>query len=265
MSFRDSDIIGATDSGLPSRLAGWDIDRAKRRGAEKLGAVLDWVYRWGYASSATLVGASGAADRSYPQRLVRRGLIRPVPTTRCPTVRTIFVLTAEGLDAARAGSSLYLDYPELDSRRISQATVRHNLIAQREVLRRLPEYSGWRSDREFGQNLAEAKRPDGALVDQCGDLWGLEIELSGKWARRLDQMAIRIVAGIAQRTFAGFHVLCASAAMAERYRAVLAPGHQIQRWEPGPAGSSKFFPQGCWEPTPRWVSDSIHIEILKNP
>jgi len=245
-----------------STLRGWTTDRAKERGSEKRRTVLDWVYRWGYASASTIVEASGAADRGYPQRLVKQGLIRPVPTTRCPTTKKIFVLTVDGLDIARSSSILWLEYPELDSRRINQANVTHNLTTQEQILRQLPNFSGWKSDREFGQNIEDNKRPDGALIDGTGRAYGLEIELSGKWSRRLDQMSIRIIAGIAKQRFAGFQVLCATEAMAQRYKVVFAPGFQIPRWEPGASGSGKFFTRGHWEPIPKAISEAIWVEAL---
>ncbi|MVW72881.1 hypothetical protein [Bordetella sp. 15P40C-2] len=252
--------VNAVNAAATARLVGWQADRAKERGAEKLSCVLEWVYRWGYASASTLVLASGAQDRSYTQRLVRKGLIRPVPTTRCPTTREIYVLSRAGLDQARAAYSEYIDYPELDTRRINQANVRHNLLAQREVLARLPAYQGWMSDRDFGQNLADSKRPDGGLVDDQGRITGLEIELSGKWARRLDQLSIRIVASLAQEKLSKFIVLCATEAMAARYRGALRDGHEIQKWEQ--VGESKFVKRGKWPPIPPEIAGKINIEVL---
>ena len=242
------------------RLIGWSPSRAKKRGAEKQAHVLNWLYHWGYGSASTIVAASGAEDRGYTQRLVRAGLIRPVPTTRCPTTATIFVLTRDGLEQARSQTEVHLDYPELDSRRVNQVNVRHNLIAQRELLARLPEFHSWRSDRDFGQNMPEAKRPDGGLVDTLGHVLGIEIELTGKWGRRLDQLAIRMVVSIAQEKFAGFLVLCASNNMIERYRAVLAPGHQIRKWE---QIGSKWVQRGCYYPIPKQIADKISVQVLR--
>src|SRR5690606_22833070 len=135
MSFNMPPTLKAFVDDRSRLLQGWEIHRAKERGNEKRQKILDWIYRWGYTSASIIVTASGASDRSYPQRLVRQGLLRAIPTTRCPTVKKIFVLTTDGLDAARGVSSLFLEYPELDSRRINQANVTHNLTAQEQVLR----------------------------------------------------------------------------------------------------------------------------------
>lgn len=246
-------------------LAGWGGRRSIQAGSEKQRRVLDWIYRWGYSSGALITSVSGASRRDYAKRLHEKGLLRKTPASRCSITKTLYTLTEEGLAHARRATTYDLDYPELDSRKIAQAVVYHNLICQREILHALnhqtQHFIDWESDRQFGPNLHETKRPDGVLLAIDGKRTGVEIELSGKWARRLDQFVQRIVGSIHHARFEGYLVFVATEQMKARYQEAFKAGRRIHKWSQGQ--DNKFFRSGETPPIPETISERVKFHILE--
>lgn len=263
--FVDRNYQNNVDQITAGQLTGWGGQRSILAGLEKQRRVLDWIYRWGYSSGTIVTTLSNATRRDYPKRLCERGLLRQVPATRCSLTNRLYCLTDAGLTEARRHTPFDLDYPERDPRKISQAIVYHNLICQREILRILHQqdqrFVGWESDRQFGPNLHETKRPDGVLLDAAHRRTGIEIELSGKWARRLDQFVQRIVGSIHREHFSSYIILVGTEQMRQRYESAFETGTKVKKWAQGPDG--KFFCSGETPPIPSSISERVQFSVLE--
>lgn len=216
------------------------------RGERKRRRVLTWIYQWGFSTAPLITRVSGALAADFARRLEQAGLLTATRTEAGGvlknTPRFYYTLTELGQQEAERHAETLLRYPEIDSYRVNQSTLRHHLLAQQATFNALHAntITGYRTERmdHATGDQAGVKYPDVTWILPNGESVGVEIELSGKWDRKLDEFVLGIVRALlppkGQSSGARFHrfaIVTDSAAIQRRYQEALQPGAQVHRWE----------------------------------
>lgn len=232
----------------------------RARGLQKQNTVLDWVYRWGHSTADVIRQVSGQQANGYAKRLAEKGLLKATKTvTGSP--KLYFTLTEAGLqDVERRAYDLY-NYPELDQYRVNQQQIRHYLLAQRATMNALDtdQIDDFLTERMTHEaDTAGKKRPDVTWLLPDESRWGIEIELSAKWERRLDQFVYDIYRALAQGSYSRFCVVTDSEAIQHRYEEAFCQA-SIPIW-----GKDS---RGRWERNnevelPDWLRDRVTLMLI---
>jgi len=140
-------------------------------------------------------------------------------------------------EAERFAPELYR-YPESDPYKVNQKLLRHNLLAQKITVEaiRTGLVSSFETERMFAQDgdKSGVKRPDVVLVTTNNLRIGIEVELSAKWSRDLDDFVLGILRALDTSThkshYSRFTVASDSPAIIDRYKKAMVPGARLNIW-----------------------------------
>ncbi|MCA1791057.1 MAG: hypothetical protein LC667_14730 [Thioalkalivibrio sp.] len=144
----------------------------------------------------------------------------------------VLILTRDGHEAAQA--MMDGQRRRFDQRRIPWAHLRHDLMMQQATVKALQDgvIEDYRTPidlKERGNRDGE-KEPDGVWFLTDGHLKiAVEVELSGKWADRLDRMIRGMVESMEQYDL--FMVVTDKISLAERYSEAMRPGAEYGLWK----------------------------------
>jgi hypothetical protein len=210
------------------------------RGKEKMNTALYWVYRWGSASPTMIDLVGGAQGRGLAARLVRQGLLTRTRTESggglANIPAAILTLTELGLQEAERRSDELLAY-ELDPYKVRQVQLRHDYLAQWYTLLALQggKITDFLTERQLAhRSAANLKQPDVVWLNE-GRRTAIEIELSAKWGRELDQFVYASILSLLNkqdkpRMFDSLGIFSDSPAILRRYQAAFAPGATFRTW-----------------------------------
>jgi hypothetical protein len=171
----------------------------------------------------------------YALRLVRNGYVKQVdlPSTH---LTPLFMLTELGLKEAEKIEIRHHFY-DLNPSSIKQQLVRHNLAIQQAILV-LPDVLSYSTEAMFDEkDIFDAKRPD-ALIEIDGFEGykiALEVELTEKRGRELEQAIHRHVNALKQNRYYGVIYVTDNPRIAENYEDRL--NYRIDTWKKGSNGS----------------------------
>ncbi len=239
------------------------------RGEKKRRRVLCWVYRWGYSSAEIIRQVAGQQAKGYASGLVKKGwLVETKTESGLP--RYTYTLSETGQqEAERLADDLHR-YPEADPYRINQQQIRHYLLAQQATVNALAAgtISGYRTERMFDEagDKSGEKRPDVLWLLPTGQQIGVEIELSAKWDRRLNEFVLGIARALQAASidqpaqYQRFVVVTDSPSIARRYKAAMQPGVELPIW--------KKNARAHWEvakvaQVPSWLIDRVDFVLLE--
>jgi hypothetical protein len=241
-----------TRAALATRLAGGEDGPKNTRelGEEKERLALDWLYRWGWAWPEILEEVGGSKSNRLAARLEKNKLI----TSIAPEAggmrhipRKLIVLTKFGLSEAERFQKVLLPY-ETDAYRIRQTHIKHHVFCQKATMSQIQEAKKnpdtnfeFKTERELAQkSQAEFKQPDIAWFLNK-DRIAVEIELTAKWERDLDQFVSSTIKSLTTLKYTDGTVVNArfdlmflfsdSPAIIERYRKCFKPGYVYYKWE----------------------------------
>lgn len=246
----------------------------RQRASEKQRRVLSWVREWGFSSAEVIRRVAGQEARGYAKRLARLGLLTSTRTEAGGVVPGVpvsyYTLSPLGLAEAERQAGVPFRYPEIDPYKVSQRLLRHSLLAQRLTLNQLDDGSAvsFMTERHWA-NLDWApkyKRPDVVLITPEELRIGVEIELTAKWDRDMDEFVGGVVnellsSGVHTSTVQAFLVATDSKALAIRYRQALAVGATYRTW--------RKDHRGHWTPdeehvVPELVDGLITVALMKD-
>ena len=211
----------------------------RKLGEESRLKVIGWIYHWGYTSSTLIQHLLGRTSGGYAQKLARQNWLTTTKT-ESGTPAAYFTLTEQGLQEAERFTNALSRYPELDTYKVNQQQIRHYLIAQNATLNGL--HAGiivrYETERMFSQSgdKSGVKRPDIVWHTATGLKIAVEIELSAKWARDLDEFVLGIAKALQSTenksaAYNRFAIISDSNAIIERYRAAMQPGTALSIWK----------------------------------
>ena len=188
------------------------------RGLEKQQQALGWLLRWHFSTNAIVCEMLGIRDSGYLAKLAKRGLVEKVFT---PTLATgaIYVLTESGLWDALADLEDLIPYPH-DALRLNHKLLRHSLCVQRTVVRLQGLQEAIPERLLITHGKAGEKMPDALiLTDKTTPHWAaLEIELTPKYERELDQTMLAHVLAMERGDYAFVIYMSQSEALLNRYK-----------------------------------------------
>ncbi len=259
--------IQAAHAARATRLGGLS---PRARGEEKVAEALDWIYRWGWASPQTVDSLSGAKRRGLGARLVRHGLLVATRTQAggaghgVPSL--ILTLSPTGQAEVERHRTNLLPYNR-DPYKIRQDQLRHYELAQRATAGSLLNgaITSFKTELETAQRSAAGqKQPDVEWTFPSGIKAGVEVELTAKWARDLDQFILACLRSLAstEEKPARFDLIILvtdSPAIRKRYLQAFEPGRLFHRWQKNS--------RGHWETTgtstvPNWATEKVLCKLI---
>jgi len=215
----------------------------RQLGRERILYALDWIYRWGWSSPSIIDGTTGASRRGLCAKLVRAGLMTETKTAAGRILEDlpskIVTLSDQGLayvEKHKQEQEL-MDYP-LNPYRVNQSLLRHDLLAQKATIKNVIEgkIQSFKTPRELAaKSQKTVKQPDVLWINEAGRRIAVEVELSAKFARKLDDFVWSVVLGLSQvgdraPLFDRCVIVTDSEAIARRYMAAFQPGKTVHRW-----------------------------------
>jgi len=212
----------------------------RSKGKQRTTEALLWVYRWGWSSATTLETQAGSERSGLASRLVKSGLLNRTKTEAGGGARDvpqfIFTLTEMGIaeverSLTNAGDLLPYD---IDPYRINQALLRHDTMAQNATAKVMANASitSYETPRQMAvQSERNVKQHDVIWIQPDGSRYGIEIELSAKWERKLDDFILGCLQSISKKSVSKVIIVTDSKAIQSRYRAAFAAGATFSVWE----------------------------------
>ena len=198
--------------------------------------VATWIYRWGFSSDFVIQRLLNKQATGWAAHAAQRKFLRAT-TTATGVPRRLYTLATPGLELACQHSTKLLEYREQDPLVINQATIRHELFCQHLALSMLrgAGTNSVSSGREWAPPAeTRLKCPDFVAETPTGRKVGVEVELSAKFGRRLDEFVGDTLHTLSDE--AGFHqldsflVVSDVPALLERYKLAFAAGNTCQAW-----------------------------------
>ena len=236
-------------------------------GRESKLKIADWIYRWGYSSSSLVQDLLGKTSGGYAQKLVKQGWLKATKTeSGAPAV--FYTLSELGLQEADHYAVELFHYPESDPYKVNQQLIRHNLLTQKFTVNALTSgaIGGFETERMFIRegDKSGIKHPDVVWISTSGLRIGIEMELSAKWHRDLDQF-VHAVAKALQSTeekpaqFSRFVIVSDSPAIIERYQCAMKPGTTLNIWE---KNERKHWSIKKTITVPGWLIEKIDFQLI---
>lgn len=211
----------------------------RQAGVEKAAQALTWIYRWGWSSSKIIGLVAKDNFNGLAARLERTGYLKKTKTEAGGGVKDIpvfmFTLTPKGVAEVErhlTSEAELLQY-NINPLRIRQALLRHDHIAQYITIRNIlkSNIDGYLTQRELlAKSELNVKQPD-VIWLKDGKQIGVEVELSGKWKRDLDNFVRSCVTALSTERFSHIFLFSDSAAVLERYKKAFKAGATIGIWE----------------------------------
>ena len=239
----------------------------RARGERKRRRVLNWVYRWGYSSAEIIRQVAGQQAKGYANGLVKKGWLAQTKT-ESGTPRFLYTLSQSGLQESERMSDDLLRYPEIDPYKINQQQVRHYLLAQSATTNAQAANAivDFLTERQFDQagDKPGEKRPDVLWLLPSDEKIGVEIELSAKWDRRLNEFVFGVARALQRTTdkpaeYQRFAIVSDSPAIVRRYQAAMQPGSDLPIWIKNK--------RGHWQiekviPVPAWLIERVDFHLI---
>jgi hypothetical protein len=239
-----------------------------KAGQVKAQKALLWVYRWGWSTSKILEIVGGAQRSGLAARLVRNGLIKATKTEAGPAAGApvaILTLTQQGQNEVEKfleNDSDLIEY-QLDPYRIDQSKIRHGEMAQTATAKALS--SGMIADyitEPMGASKSEknVKQHDIVWILDDGDKQGIEVELSAKWKRKLDEFVLSCIISINKKTVSHIFIITDSKAIQNRYASAFEVGNKFGNWEKSELG---FFKQVGTNTVPNYMDGKVSCMLVE--
>lgn len=251
-------------------------DRSPRQvGAEKAMAALRWIYRWGWSSPTTISLVGDDNQAGLAARLARRGFLTKTRTESGGGQRDVptFMLTLTELGLHEVERSFTdsedLQPYDIDPYRINQALLRHDHMAQTATAKALAKGSitSYQTERELRQRSQDGvKQPDIVWI-KGDDRWAVEVELSAKWERDLDQFVRACIYAMAvgennePPRFNRIILVSDAPAIVNRYKRAFAPGASFGIWKRDE--KSRHWKREDTQSVPDWVAKRMVWKIVE--
>lgn len=230
-------ITHQTKTALAARLASGLTTR--QIGEQKQRRALEWLYRWGWSWPTLLEQIGGAQGNRLTARLQKNKLITTMVPDAAGTPgvpKKIALLSEHGLHETERFQDKLLRY-ECDPYRVRQPHLRHDALAQRITAAQMgrPGFT-FLTERELASRSQKAVKQPDVLWKLNGKKYAVEIELSAKWDRHLDQFILATIRSLlpaegAPARFDYVLLYTDSPAIRDRYQYSFEPGQTFNKWE----------------------------------
>jgi hypothetical protein len=255
-------------SGLADLAAAALGDKSSRQvGKEKDLSALFWVYAWGWSSPSVVDFYASPNRRGIAARLVKKGFLSEHVTNSGKIKGTpdkVLTLTRDGISEVEAflTEDQLLNYPSQCEKIIAWNHLRHDLLTQKYTAQALANgtITGYLTPRQTAQKSDKnTKQHDVIWILKDNKKIGVEVELSAKWDRDLDDFVRKCIFSASKNgQVNAIGILSHSPAIIERYRSALKIGASYQIWEKNTSG--KWYVKQT-RTVPEWFSNVIFRKI----
>jgi hypothetical protein len=255
-------------SGLADLAAAALGDKSSRQvGKEKDLSALSWVYAWGWSSPSVLDFYASPNRRGVAARLVKKGFLSEHLTNGGKIKGSpdkLITLTPDGVSEVEAflTEDQLLNYPSQCEKIIAWKQLRHDLLTQKYTAQSLKNgtIAGFLTPRQMSRKSDKnAKQHDAIWVLKDNKRIGVEVELSAKWDRDLDDFVRKCIFSASKNgQVDAIGVLSHSPAIIDRYKSALKIGASYQIWEKNTGG--KWYVKQTRN-VPEWFSNVIFRKI----
>ena len=221
----------------------------RARGAEKTRLALEWIYRWGWSSPTLLDLVTDGKRTGLAARLTRQKLITSTKTESGGGVKGIpihmLTLTNLGREEVERHREDLINY-EIDPYRVDQSKLRHDQLAQRATANSLKNKTilDFKTPNELSAKSEKGvKQPDVLWIRQDRTRMGIEVELSAKWDRKLDEFVLGCVRSLHKNPtnpkpneVDEIALVSDSRAILKRYAKAFTAGEDLTIWEKNTRG-----------------------------
>lgn len=213
-------------------------------GKESRLKILEWIYQWGFTSSSVGQLLLGRTSGGYLKKLSNQGWLVSTKT-KSGVPASYFTLSQMGIQDAERHANILCKYSEIDPYKVDQSKIRHYLIAQSSTVNALKVglITDYETERMFGVggDKLGVKRPDVVWVTTAGHRYGIEVELSAKWERHLDDFVLKVIRALKSNgdnilEFSRFVIVSDSPAIINRYSTAMQSGQPLSIWEKSDRG-----------------------------
>lgn len=241
----------------------------RQLGRESRLKILKWIYSWGYTSSSIGQLLLHRTSGGYLQKLAKQNWLVSTKT-KSGLPASYFTLSQIGLEDAERHSLTLSKYSEIDQFKVEQSKIRHYLIAQESTIRALESgvIVGYETERMFLSqgDMLGLKRPDIIWVTNLGSRLGVEVELSAKWERQLDDFVLKIIRALksnddSKPEFNRFIIISDSPAIIKRYQEAMQPGAEGSSWMKNSRGHwvvDKIYK------IPAWLITQVDFQLIES-
>lgn len=229
--------------------------------------VTTWTYLWGFTTAGLIRLLLQKEAYGWTTSAIKRGLLRAT-NTASGSPRQIITLTEKGQALAEQHLPEHFDYVEREPHKINQSTIWHQLLTQRVSIEALNagDITGVLTERQDAvRSRRGEKRPDVVWRLPDNQRAGVEMELTGKWDRRLDDFVTSIGVALSPTAdgrrprFDRFIVITDSDAIVKRYSAAFKQGAHVRLW-----GKNR---RGQWEvdhveEVPQWLHEKVEFRVI---
>ena len=246
-------------------------DSPLKRSQDKIERVLVWIYLHGVSTAEIIRQVSGQKARGYAKRLVKAGLLVETPTEGGGFVRGVpvyyYTLSPVGLQVAERHAQVQIPYPEIDSRRVDQSKLRHSIIIQEATWFQVDFelIKDHRTERMVGVggDKANIKRPDAVWTETDLSRTAIEVELSGKYDRDLDDFIHKLIEGlyydgIGTGRYGQFFIISDQPKLLARYKSAMQPGAPLAVWA---KSSRNRWEKHRTEEVPHWLCKQVYFHL----
>jgi hypothetical protein len=257
----------------------------RERGREKDSLALEWIYRWGF-SSATLTDAFASPNRrGVAARLEKKKLIIGWPCEAAGGIPGIpdrvFTLARQGVEEieCQLTEDHLLGYPRESYKVINWNQLRHDLLIQKFTIDRLHSgiITGFQTPREIDrQSKPGQKQPDAVWISEEFGKIAVELELTIKHGRQLDQTMLAVLLSVKPPTTTddGYQTdpggpydevwyLCGSDHIRNAYQKAYQPGSEFSEWERHPKNKNWIENDIKKLKVPAWADERIAFGVVE--
>ncbi|NCN69572.1 MAG: hypothetical protein GW907_00265 [Betaproteobacteria bacterium] len=209
------------------------------KGRERERKALEWIYRWGWASSTTLELLVDTKRSGLALRLIKNKLIISTDTegiTKKYVPGAYLTLTKQGHEQIEDELELGLDYSP--NERPNLSNLKHDEIAQRRTASALVRgaISRYVTEKEMADKFREGiKNPDVLWIFPDGTKASIEVELTQKFGRDLDVFVRSNLISLLKKERDAhspdfIYIITTNLTLKKNYEIAFAPGAPYFKW-----------------------------------
>lgn len=222
---------------------------------------LDLIYKWGYTSSNIVQNLLGVTKGGYLQKLAEQGYLKSarIEAVRADLPKAIYTLTSLGLEEAERHAHQHIRYIEING--FKQDKIRHNLLAQQVTINAMNEgvIDDYLSERMLATKDTSGKKRVDVAWSKADINIGVEIELSKKWERDLDDFVLKIITAIQSGKYNRFLIFSDSPAIISAYSSAMKAGENLRIWK---KDQKLFWRVEKTETIPDWLLTKVLFQLL---
>ena len=209
------------------------------------------IYKFGFSTDKLITKILNKKATGWAASQVKSGWLKRIESV-APHPGPIFTLTSTGLAWIEQHVKHIHRYPEENSAKIHWPSLRHNLFCQAFLVSELKNKKliSYRAERQNSLKIDKpgVKKPDMVFYGDDSTRVAIEVELSSKWDRRLDDFILKIARDLGyqgDKKYDRYVIVSNSEALINQYRKAFEAGRYLRDWYKDDRGHWMCSVEGC--------------------